>query len=154
MGNSADAWNRKQITKTGISGVLNCTREIGIPDFYIQDSIKFSKLELLDGYPIPREKIEQAINFLSELHEKNHEKVLVHCAEGVSRSPTITFAYLLHLDFDPVEAWSIIKEARPIVFPAPVMFYSVFLYFNLDYKEWMPRVDPFIARFDETLYFE
>jgi len=44
--------------------------------------------------------------------------VLVHCEAGISRSSTITVAYLMKKNkIDCTKALSIIRKARPIVFP-------------------------------------
>lgn len=41
-------------------------------------------------------------------------KVVVHCHMGVNRAPSLAFAVLLALGFDPIEAMTTLREARPI----------------------------------------
>lgn len=58
-------------------------------------------------------------SFLVEAFEfiDNNKPVLVHCMAGQSRSPSIVWAYLLYLDYDPVDAYLLIKQKRPKVDP-------------------------------------
>ena len=45
-------------------------------------------------------------------------KVLIHCAAGVSRSPTIVMAYLIDRhNFTPATALKYVRERRPVVDP-------------------------------------
>jgi dual specificity phosphatase 3 len=41
-------------------------------------------------------------------------RVLVHCHMGINRSPSVAFAILLTLGWDPVDALTAIRSARPI----------------------------------------
>jgi hypothetical protein len=41
-------------------------------------------------------------------------KVLIHCHMGINRGPSLTYALLLDLGWDPVEAIAAIRAARPI----------------------------------------
>lgn len=41
-------------------------------------------------------------------------KVLIHCHMGINRGPSLTYAVLLDLGWDPVEAIDAIRTARPI----------------------------------------
>lgn len=42
--------------------------------------------------------------------------VLTHCHMGINRGPSLGFAVLLHQGWDPIEAISAIREARPIAY--------------------------------------
>lgn len=53
-----------------------------------------------------------AFNFIN-----NNKPVLVHCMAGRSRSPAIVWAYLLYLKYDPIDAYNLIKQSRPIIDP-------------------------------------
>ncbi|CAN8031623.1 unnamed protein product, partial [Ixodes persulcatus] len=55
--------------------------------------------------------------FADEAHA-NGSRVLVHCHAGISRSPTITVAYLMrHLRLPLVDAYRYLKAKRPIISP-------------------------------------
>ena len=59
----------------------------------------------------------QAIEFI-EGARSTGGKVLVHCQAGVSRSPTITMAYLMaRFKWDSYTTFDFIKEKRSIVAP-------------------------------------
>jgi Dual specificity phosphatase, catalytic domain len=40
--------------------------------------------------------VESALGFLLEHHFENAERVLVHCDQGISRSPSLALLYLVH----------------------------------------------------------
>jgi len=42
-------------------------------------------------------------------------KVLVQCAAGEYRSPSMVYAYLRSIGYSPADAWSTIRAARPVV---------------------------------------
>lgn len=41
-------------------------------------------------------------------------KVLIHCHMGINRGPSLTYALLLDLGWDPIDAIAVIRVARPI----------------------------------------
>lgn len=50
--------------------------------------------------------------------QKSNSKVLIHCEAGISRSPTITVAYLIYKkNMEALEAYNFVKKLRPIVSP-------------------------------------
>jgi len=50
--------------------------------------------------------------------KKNSEgNILVHCMAGISRSPTLVMAWLIHQGMTFKEAWNYIKQKRAIVGP-------------------------------------
>lgn len=53
--------------------------------------------------------------------------VLLHCAAGLSRTPTIAAAYLHHVGWRSFpEALAYLAEIRPEIGPSPVLVHSVF----------------------------
>ena len=57
--------------------------------------------------------------FLDEARQSSEGgAVLVHCHAGVSRSPTIAIAYLMHhARLSLVDAYTLVKQRRPIISP-------------------------------------
>jgi hypothetical protein len=54
------------------------------------------------------------LDALHEALETREAKVVVHCHMGVNRGPSMGFAYLLDQGWQPVEALTAIRSARPI----------------------------------------
>lgn len=83
---------------------LPCSRFLRVP---IDDSLS---ADLLSWIP-------QALNFIDSARSSG-ASVLVHCAAGISRSPALTVAYIMHcLDLDLDHAYRFVKERRPSISP-------------------------------------
>ena len=53
------------------------------------------------------------INFLKEVSQNKNNKILIHCAEGVSRSPALVVAYLMwKYNMDCLNAVNFVKSKR------------------------------------------
>lgn len=83
---------------------LPCSRFLRVP---IDDSLS---ADLLPWIP-------QALSFIDSARSSG-AAVLVHCAAGISRSPALTVAYIMHcLDLDLDHAYRFVKERRPSISP-------------------------------------
>jgi len=117
LGNASDAMDFDFLTKNNVMYVLNLTCHC--PNHFVQDSrFHFKQIRIEDSC---RENITdiiaEAIEFIDSARE-NQSSVLVHCQGGVSRSPTVVIAYLMHLKkLSLTEAYQYVKEKRACIAP-------------------------------------
>ena len=66
------------------------------------------------GQAVPAEWFEHAVSWIESAWAEDPDAVvLAHCHMGINRGPSLGFAVLLALGWDPVEAISAIRAARP-----------------------------------------
>ncbi|MDQ7025815.1 MAG: dual specificity protein phosphatase [Anaerolineae bacterium] len=100
----------------------------------------------LDGDYIPEGVIPKITKFIHEQVE-NDGVVLVHCAMGVSRSTSLTIAYLIEYEgMSLAEAFGTIRENRTQAFPHPKMFASLISHYKLPYDPIEAMSPNFIGR--------
>lgn len=116
LGNERDAANLQRLNDLGITYVLNVTSHI--PLHFEKNGIKYKRIPASDsGQQNLRQYFEEAGVFIDEARERG-AKVLVHCQAGVSRSATITIAFLLrHSRMSMTDAYRFVKSKRPIISP-------------------------------------
>jgi predicted protein tyrosine phosphatase len=91
----------------------------------------FLHLYFPDNQPIPPDILTRAIEFI-ETQLNAGRKILVHCTLGLSRSPAIIIAWMLH--HYPRMTWDqALHEImrKKYVMPSPVLKVSVLSFFNL-----------------------
>ena len=67
------------------------------------------------GQAVPYEWFEEAIGWVEEGWRTDPDAiVLAHCHMGINRGPSLGFAILLALGWDPVEAIAAVRAARPV----------------------------------------
>eukprot|EP01084_Bolivina_argentea_P267904 454912_1 len=112
LGNCQTAMNLVLLNKMGITHILNVTQNITC--FHIFSDIKYAQIPIEDATASNLyDYLEAACSFIDECnpfyYHKNQEvidemnnnldwkppKILIHCAAGISRSATITIAYLM-----------------------------------------------------------
>ena len=66
------------------------------------------------GQQVPHEWFEEAVSWVEAAYDEDPDAVvLTHCHMGINRGPSLGFAVLLSQGWDPVEAISAIRAARP-----------------------------------------
>jgi hypothetical protein len=91
IGNCDDAVRLDDLRAAGIAGILSLT---GWPDSSANvHGIDWRCVELIDGEGNEVLRLQQAVRHLHELVTLR-SRVLVHCMEGVSRSPLVVASYL------------------------------------------------------------
>lgn len=112
-------YNAAELVKNGnplgIQAILNVCRE---PEYTVPEGVAHIQVPFHDGHPIPEQDFKTCMDFLQE-HHGSGKKTLIHCAAGISRSPTITASWLHTtgaMDFNT--ALLHLSNRRPIVGPA------------------------------------
>jgi protein-tyrosine phosphatase len=67
-----------------------------------------------NGEPLPDEWFDTGVGFVLAALGEPDTKVFVHCHMGINRGPSLAYASLLALDWDPIEAMTAIRSVRPI----------------------------------------
>lgn len=119
----AEANNLNHTNSHNISAVLNVHQEPDEEDRKSPDII-YMHIPFEDGEEIPQRQFVKCLGWLKFMYEAGHN-ILIHCAAGISRSVTVTAAFMHYAgvcDFE--EAKNRIKQARPIANPAPKTWLS------------------------------
>ena len=114
LGSMFCATNHEQLREAKFGAVVSV---MGEAELKLPEEIKHFRIMVGDS---PTENIkcffDSAIKFIAE-HIQN-TNVLVHCKAGVSRSATVTGAYLMHVNaITANEAIARMQSKRPVVFP-------------------------------------
>ncbi|OQV19390.1 Dual specificity protein phosphatase 16 [Hypsibius exemplaris] len=140
LGSERDALSWEVMKNKGISHVLNVSSSCPKADF-IGDT-NFMRIPVNDTYS---DKLichfMKAFAFLDDV-KKNNGCALIHCLAGVSRSPTLAIAYVMHsrnISYD--EAYRYVKEKRPSISPN-LNFLGQLLEFDRTENEQRVHVQP------------
>lgn len=116
LGSQHDALSEDVIKKNGITHILNVStsspRSPFVPDVnFLRIPVNDSHTDRLLPY------FQEAFRFLDEVRT-SQSCVLVHCLAGISRSPTLVIAYIMHyLALTTDDAYRFVKEKRPSISP-------------------------------------
>ncbi|KAK6998110.1 dual specificity protein phosphatase 10 [Biomphalaria glabrata] len=116
LGNERDAKDLSRLRSLNIGYVLNVTSHV--PQYYDEQGIKYKRIPASDSAQQNlKQYFEEAIEYIDDARQ-NNARVLIHCHAGVSRSATITIAYLLkHTRMAMADAYKFVKGKRPIISP-------------------------------------
>ena len=127
IGDRHEAQNLNLLFESQIDAVLNVAYDLDISHFnqvppsHHKFQLEYQKVGMIDGSGNQPTTLIAAVYMLDELLER-HQRVLVHCHAGVSRSSTVVATYLAHKDgmnFD--EALEFVKSKRPRAAPNPAL---------------------------------
>ncbi len=123
LGSEFAATDVELLTQHQITAVLSLQAE-AIYNHLYPNHFLYKNIPLHDGQSIDSTVFEEALAFIQQAQQENR-KILVHCAAGVSRSPSIVAAYLMQVKgMNPIEALEFMQERRSIVQPAAECFLS------------------------------
>ena len=115
LGSEWNASNLEELRQNGITHILNVTREIDnfFPGDFTYLNIREYDVEATDLLKY----LDRTYKFIKSAKEDNC-KVLVHCKMGISRSATVTIAFLMkECDTEQYETLARVKACRSIVNP-------------------------------------
>lgn len=126
IGNLDDAMGHETLHAAGIRSVVTLNEFPSYP----RPGLEWRFRPLRDGAGNPAEQLREALGHVAELHA-SHPGVLVHCAEGKSRSVVIVALYLAGLRaWDPEHALAHVSERRPVALPDPTLWQQARSFFD------------------------
>jgi protein tyrosine phosphatase len=143
----------KEILKANnVTAILNCSSELLN---HFENDFSYLNIKVEDD---DRVKIHKYFEICHDFINK-HEKVLIHCQAGVSRSPTIVISYLMkHKNYSMKNAFDLVKNQRSVVFPNVGFVHQLMEYEKLinnstvssfDFSEYL--TDYFYELFDDKM---
>jgi hypothetical protein len=105
----------RAVVADGITHVLDCRLREGGGALYEGTAIKhLHNATADDGKPKPEEWFRKGVGFSLTALAIPNSRILIHCALGVARGPSMTYAVLRALGLPPEKAIDLIKKARPL----------------------------------------
>ncbi|XP_038072484.1 dual specificity protein phosphatase 10-like [Patiria miniata] len=117
VGNEKDAADLEFLQQERIGNVLNVTQSV--PCFHQETSnINYKRISVRDNCLANLKRhFEEAFVFI-EAARRRHEKVLIHCSGGISRSSTVAIAYIMrYRGMAMSKAYNLVKSRRTIINP-------------------------------------
>ncbi|XP_066993527.1 dual specificity protein phosphatase Mpk3 [Anabrus simplex] len=117
LGNAANSEDSEALSRHSIKYILNVTPDL--PNvFEDSGSIKYMQIPIADHWSQNLASFfPTAIEFIDEARS-NEKGVLVHCLAGVSRSVTITVAYLMYkLSLNLNDAFNLVRSRKSNIAP-------------------------------------
>merc|ERR1712032_278683 len=106
------ASDKQKLKELGITSILICASYIE-PTFPEDFTYKILEVHDLPDFDIA-EYFEESYNFIKD--EINKGKILIHCAAGLSRSPTFVTSYLMRENKWTFEdSYRFVKKAKPSI---------------------------------------
>lgn len=126
IGNLDDAMAPLTLRKVGIRSVLTLNQFPSYP----RPGLEWRFLPLKDGAGNSTREFGEAIEHLADLHRR-HPGVLVHCAEGKSRSVVIVALYLARIrEWAPERALAHVSERRSVALPDQLLWKQAQAFFE------------------------
>jgi len=105
----------RAIVAAGITHVLDCRLRLGGEALFEGTAVRhLHNATADDGKPKDEEWFRKGIGFVLTALSIPRARVLIHCAMGLSRAPSMTYAVLRALGHPPENAVALIKQARPL----------------------------------------
>jgi hypothetical protein len=124
-----NVWDAMKLAQGSNQHMIQAVLDVSTEEPYVHaEGIIYLKVPFPDGHEIRPDQFAQCMAFLTFCWEKKL-RILVHCAAGISRSPSIVCSFMRYANivpqFDTIDkVLAYVAMARPIVQPAPLTFKS------------------------------
>lgn len=119
LGSMSATMDRELLAKNHITHIVQVLDVPWLP-ISEKDGFRCLRIDILDKPSADlRPHLEGACQYIANAL-RSGGNVLVHCQQGVSRSPAIVIAYLIHdLGISYEQAYALVKRCRPCINPNP-----------------------------------
>ncbi|XP_033110837.1 dual specificity protein phosphatase 10-like [Anneissia japonica] len=119
IGGDKEAADLDALNKNNIGHVLNVTTKL--PNYHEKTSnISYKRIPVRDDNCADiSQYFDQAFDFI-DLALKKNSGILIHCQAGISRSPTVTIAYIMKKNYPHMtmsQAYTLVKNRRSVISP-------------------------------------
>jgi protein-tyrosine phosphatase len=101
-----------RLVEIGITHLLNLDLPYEDPTPFIEAHFTLFNLFIRDACLMLPQLVREAIQIIDQSLFSPGHKIYIHCIEGVSRSPTITWFYLIHTGLSPEDAAEKVRPNR------------------------------------------
>ena len=93
-----------ELIDLGITHILNLDHPYEAPDPFIEANLTLRNVYIRDFCLMTPQLVRDAIEVIEKSLSSPDHKIYIHCIEGVNRSPTIAWLYLIKTGLSPEEA--------------------------------------------------
>lgn len=116
LGSAPTSSDVPRMQSDGITDVLDLRAEADSTAMYAGTGINYHRVPMIDdGRRQPASAYQQGVQIIYNALANPNGRILVQCAAGQYRSPSMVYAYLRSTGMSPDQAWSTIVAARPSV---------------------------------------
>jgi protein-tyrosine phosphatase len=101
-----------ELVQLGITHILNLDHPYEDPLPVIEANLTLHNIYIRDQSLMTPQLVRDAIAVIDRSLASPDHKIYIHCIEGVSRSPTIAWLYLIHTGLSPEDAFETVKPNR------------------------------------------
>ena len=109
-----------ELVQLGITHILNLDLPYTDPLPVIKANITLHNVYVRDYCLMTPQHVRQVIEVIDKSLSSLSHKIYIHCVEGISRSPTITWLYLIHTGLSPEDAAARIRP-NPVLYDAAIV---------------------------------
>jgi protein-tyrosine phosphatase len=109
------AYDIPTLRQLGITHILNLDLPYDDPQPFIDAGFTLQTVSLIDNCLMLPQQVRDIMEVIDSCLSLSDNKIYIHCVEGVSRSVTISWLYLIHSGASP-------SVARKRVHPNPLLY--------------------------------